>query len=31
MTRVKRSIHAKKKRRAVLDPAKGLRGNTNTQ
>jgi large subunit ribosomal protein L20 len=30
MTRVKRSIHAKKKRRAVLDRAKGFRGDANS-
>ena len=30
MTRVKRSIHAKKKRRAVLDRAKGFRGGANS-
>src|SRR3712207_2751150 len=31
MTRVKRSIHAKKKRRAVLERAKGFRGDANPQ
>ena len=30
MTRVKRSIHAKKKRRAVLERAKGFRGDANS-
>src|SRR3712207_3348710 len=30
MTRVKRSIHAKKKRRAVLERAKGFRGGANS-
>src|SRR5919112_3386876 len=30
MTRVKRSVHAKKKRRAVLDRAKGFRGDANS-
>ena len=30
MTRVKRSVHAKKKRRAVLDRAKGFRGGANS-
>jgi large subunit ribosomal protein L20 len=30
MTRVKRSIHAKKKRRAVLERAKGFRGGART-
>ncbi len=31
MTRVKRSVHAKKKRRATLERAKGYRGNASTQ
>src|SRR5688572_30017190 len=30
MTRVKRSVHARKKRRAVLDRAKGYRGEKHT-
>ena len=30
MTRVKRSVHAKKKRRATLERAKGFRGNGST-
>ena len=30
MTRVKRSVHAKKKRRAVLERAKGFRGDANS-
>jgi large subunit ribosomal protein L20 len=30
MTRVKRSVHARKKRRAVLDSAKGYRGEKHT-
>ncbi len=30
MTRVKRSVHAKKKRRAVLERAKGFRGGANS-
>jgi large subunit ribosomal protein L20 len=30
MTRVKRSIHAKKKRRATLERAKGFRGDANS-
>lgn len=30
MTRVKRSVHARKKRRAVLDRAKGYRGEKNS-
>ena len=30
MTRVKRSVHAKKKRRAVLERAKGYRGDANS-
>jgi large subunit ribosomal protein L20 len=31
MTRVKRSVHAKKKRRAVLEAAKGYRGGRRTR
>ena len=31
MTRVKRSVHAKKKRRAVLERAKGFRGGNSTK
>jgi len=30
MTRVKRSVHARKKRRAVLERAKGFRGEANS-
>jgi large subunit ribosomal protein L20 len=30
MTRVKRSVHAKKKRRATLERAKGFRGDANS-
>ena len=30
MTRVKRSVHAKKKRRAVLEQTKGFRGQANS-
>jgi large subunit ribosomal protein L20 len=30
MTRVKRSVHAKKKRRAVLERTKGFRGEANS-
>src|SRR3712207_4725867 len=30
MSRVKRSVHARKKRRAVLERAKGYRGNRNS-
>jgi large subunit ribosomal protein L20 len=31
MTRVKRSVHARKKRRATLELAKGYRGDANSQ
>jgi large subunit ribosomal protein L20 len=31
VTRVKRSVHAKKKRRAVLERAKGFRGGSSTK
>ena len=30
MTRVKRSVHARKKRRATLERAKGFRGEANS-